>query len=979
MSKHCRFTPVLTKIVCALLMMAGFAVGPSAASGQTPPPATFVNPTLFNGGNILNNYSPIPVQEMAVGDFNHDGFPDIVVLDSNADVNGWGIMFGRGDGTFTAEGSLGTSGFYGNVGSIVTGDFNHDGNLDFAVTYSTNAAVGMLSVYLGNGAGGFTVKGPYSMLGSAYNPVSTGLATADLRGNGNLDLITIDPHNGNGTGAVDVFLGNGDGTFQNAVAVTVNSPQGLALADLNHDGKPDMVVASNANLDGIYVLLGKGDGTFQTPVFYSQGSNSGAFTVAVGQLIAKDNGDVVLGAGNGAYVYLNNGDGTFKTPVLFAGPAWAESIVIADVNGDTKMDLVATSYTSSTVWVLLGTGKGTFTAGTSYSTDGLPQTVVVADFNGDKKLDFATSNSNGEWITVALGNGDGTFRASQGYGYTWNAAINGIATADLNGDGYPDIVQAGGGTGVGIAVQLGSSHGALGSPISTAVGVCGEANRNAVNSIAVGDVTGDGKVDVVATSTNNGFNFCVNNEVAVLAGLGTGKFKAPVFYSTGVTVQSYNVQLADFNGDGKLDIVVSNGDGSLSVLLNKGKGVYGAATVISAASGSGGGSIVVGDFNKDGKLDIAVTDYNQKQINVLLGNGDGTFKSPIGTPSPIIPFALAGGDFNKDGKLDLALTGWGTGDSLTIFTGNGDGTFSVGTTYAFNTWEQCYPSGDAILYWISAGDLNQDGKLDLAIGVQNNACNTEYSGENSWGDALVYTGNGDGTFQLDDGPWLGGGLGTSGIALADFNGDGMIDIAVAGNANWTTQQWVSILQNNTQPASISPLAMTYKAQVVGTSSPAETVIVTNDEKATLDITKVALAGTDPGDFSLKSACGSSLLTGANCTLTVTFKPTAVGKRTATLSITDGDGTQAVSLTGTGEETISGFTPPSGPVGTSVTITGTALTGTTKVTFGGVAASTFKVNSDTQVTATVPTGAKTGKIGVTTNGVTVTSKTNFTVT
>jgi hypothetical protein len=97
-----------------------------------------------------------------------------------------------------------------------------------------------------------------------------------------------------------------------------------------------------------------------------------------------------------------------------------------------------------------------------------------------------------------------------------------------------------------------------------------------------------------------------------------------------------------------------------------------------------------------------------------------------------------------------------------------------------------------------------------------------------------------------------------------------------------------------------------------------------------------------------------------------------------LSITDGAGTQTVSLTGIGEATITGFTPPSGPVGTSVTITGTALTGTTKVTFGGVAASTFTVNSDTQVTATVPTGAKTGKIGITTNGVTITSKTNFTV-
>jgi hypothetical protein len=974
MSKFC-LTPVFGKTVCALMLIAGLALAGSAAFGETPPPATFVNPTLVNGGSVIPNYSPIPVQELAVGDFNNDGVPDLVALDSNANANGWGIMLGKGDGTFQPVAAIGNTGSYGSVGSIVTGDFNHDGNLDFAVTYGEDGSTGYLAVYLGNGAGGFTLKATYSTLGSPYNAVSTGLATADLRGTGHLDLITIDPSSG---GGLDIFSGNGDGTFQAPVTVAVSSPTGVAAVDVNHDGKPDLIVASNANSDGIYVLLNNGSGTFQSPVFYAQGSNSGSLTIAVGQLTTKDNQDVVLGTGNGAYVFLNSGNGTFETPVEYGGPSWANSIVIADVNGDKKNDLVVTSNTSSTVWVLLGNGKGTFTSGTSYSTDGNLQNVVVADFNGDKKLDFATSNSNGQWITVALGNGDGTFRDSQGYGYSWNAAVYGIQTADLNGDGNPDIVLAGGGTGIGITVQLGSSHGALGAPISTAVGVCGEANRNPVNSIAVGDVTGDGKVDVVATLTTSA-GYCENNVVAVLAGLGTGKFKAPVFYSTGTTEQSGSIQLADFKGDGKLDIVVSNADGSLSVLLNKGKGVYEAALVIPAASGTGAGDIVIGDFNKDGKLDIAITDYSQKQINVLLGNGDGTFGSPIGTPSPIDPVTLASGDFNKDGKLDLALTSWDDGGSLVIFTGNGEGAFTVGTTYNFGTWEQCYPSGGSNPYYLGAADFNQDTNLDLAMAVQTNNCGTEYSGENSWGDALVYTGNGDGTFQLEDaGPWLGGGLGTAGIALADFNSDGMTDIAVVGNANWTSQEWATILQNNTLPVSISPLAITYAAKAVGVKGTAETVIVTNDETEPLKIDSVSLTGSDPGDFSLKSACGTSLLGGANCTLTVTFTPTNSGTRTANLSIVDGAGTQTVKLTGNGEQSITSFSPPSGPVGTSVTITGTYLTGTTKVTFDGVPATTFKVNSETEVTATVPAKAKTGKIAVTTNGVTVDSKTSFTV-
>jgi hypothetical protein len=890
---------ILVLALTALLFLAGIVVLP--AQGQTPP--IFVNPTLFNGGSVIPNYSPIPVNVLALGDFNNDGIPDLLTLDDNGNTGGMGIMLGNGAGGFGPVTSIYQISCT-LEGGIVTGDFNNDGNLDFAALYGTpggdcNFNTGTLSIFLGNGAGGFTLAHSYSTLGSVpIHDAVYGLVAADLRGNGHLDLLAIDPNNG-----IDVFLGNGDGTFvAPTAAVPIPSPgnsNSEAVADLNHDGKLDLVVASENNGDGIYVLLGNGDGTFQTPVFYQQGSNSGAMAVAIGPLTKTSHGDVVMGTGNGVYVYLNNGDGTFKTPPALYGPSWTNSIVFADVNHDGKNDLVVSSSSSGAVWFMPGNGKGGFATALAFATAGQPNNVVVADFNGDKKLDFATSNAAGEWISVGLGNGDGTFRASQGNGYGWSNPINGIATADINGDGYPDVVMANGGTGVGISVQLGSSHGALGPATSIAVGACGNANRNAVTSVALGDVSGDKKIDVVTTSTNSGGG-CVNNEVGVLLGSGNGKFKAPVFYSTGTTQQSYSATLANLRGKGLLDIIVSNADGSISVLLNKGKGTYGTANVIAGASGTGAGSIAVGDFNNDGKLDLAITNYSGTAINILLGNGDGTFQAPVINPSPLNPIGIVAGDFNHDGNLDIAVSSWNSGGSFTVLLGNGAGVLTDKATYNFAPWEQCYPSGGSNPYWIQTADLNQDGKLDLALAVQYSSCATQYTGQNVWGDAIVYTGNGDGTFTLDDGPWLAGGEGASGIVLADFNGDGMIDMAVAGAANWTTQEWVSVIQNSTQPVSLSPLQISLGTETVGKASKAQTVVFTNDQTTSLAVSNVSLGGADPGDFTYRSTCPGTLLSGANCSISVTFKPTATGTRTATLQIQDGVGTQSVALTGTGK-------------------------------------------------------------------------------
>lgn len=233
-----------------------------------------------------------------------------------------------------------------------------------------------------------------------------------------------------------------------------------------------------------------------------------------------------------------------------------------------------------------------------------------------------------------------------------------------------------------------------------------------------------------------------------------------------------NVVVGDFNGDGRMDLAVSDqvGGGAAGVLLGNGNGTFGAPTHFSV--GGGTSNLIAGDFNGDGKLDLAVAiGGNVDSVGVLLGNGDGTFGFPAYISVDDEPFGLAAGDFNGDGKLDLAVTSNFT-NAVKILHGNGDGTFTAGATYAVQR-----------AVGIAAADVNGDGKLDLVAAKFG-------SGSDSTSIALLL-GNGDGTFNLSS---LDGGHDPLYVALADFNGDGNLDIAVSNNI--VNSSTVSVLLGN---------------------------------------------------------------------------------------------------------------------------------------------------------------------------------------
>ena len=214
----------------------------------------------------------------------------------------------------------------------------------------------------------------------------------------------------------------------------------------------------------------------------------------------------------------------------------------------------------------------------------------------------------------------------------------------------------------------------------------------------------------------------------------------------------------DLNNDGHLDLVTANSSSNnISVLLGDGKGNFGPATVF--AVGVKPKSIALADFNRDGKLDAVTANFADGTISVLFGNGDGTFQAPQTFAVGIQTISVAAGDMNNDGIPDIVVASTQT-ENTDIFLSNGDGTFQPAQEFVFN-------NGYAGMTQIALGDMNQDGILDV-VGIY------------GYGQGFqVWTGNGDGTFQLWSNPLSYGTIAyPQGLALGDFNGDGKLDVAI---------------------------------------------------------------------------------------------------------------------------------------------------------------------------------------------------------
>jgi flagellin-like hook-associated protein FlgL len=348
--------------------------------------------------------------------------------------------------------------------------------------------------------------------------------------------------------------------------------------------------------------------------------------------------------------------------------------------------------------------------------------------------------------------GTGSFGAMTSF--TTGSLPTSISLGDVNGDGILDMVTADRNDSKA-SVFIGNGDGTFYARSSFSTGTT-------PYSVCLGDVTGDGILDMVTLDGDAG-------KASVFIGNGDGSFKARSSFTTGSTPVS--VSLGDVSGDGILDVVTADWtNGKASVLIGNGDGSFKARS--SVATGTNPCFVRLGDFNGDGSLDMVTADRTDAMASVFIGNGDGTFKARASFATGTQPYSVSLGDVNGDGIIDIVTPDYGA-SKVSVFIGNGDGTF----------YERCSFTTGSGPRSVSLGDVNGDGILDVVSGDQNDA------------KVSVLIGNGDGTCAARTS--FATGANPASVGLGDLNRDGVLDIAVtAGKA--------CVLLSNTQEVTTAP-------------------------------------------------------------------------------------------------------------------------------------------------------------------------------
>jgi hypothetical protein len=698
-----------------------------------------------------------------------------------------------------------------NPAFVATGDFNVDGRPDLAIA---NDVAGSVSVLLNTTSPGAAAPSFAAKQDFTTEPAPLFLAVGDLNGDGRVDLAALNRN----SGSVSVLLnttppGAAAPSFAAKQDFTTGAdPESVAIGDLNGDGMPDLVLTNRAS-DSVSVLLNTTAPGAATATFAAKQDFATRHlpqSVAVGDLNGDGRPDLaVANSSEGTVSVLLNTMAPGAATASFAarhdftaGGTGTFDVAIGDLNSDGKPDLAVVDNLDR-VDVLLNTTVPGATApslahGGGFLAGSTPNSVAIGDLNGDGKPDLATANAKDHTVTVLLNTtppGATTPSFAQHQGFAGGMSPNSVALGDFNGDGLPDLAVT---DTISASVSVLLNTTVPGVPTITPdfpqTGAPAGTNPQAM---AIGDLNGDGKPDLAVVSDSTVLSVLLN---ATMPGAATPSFVAKKDFDTGFGPRS--VAIGDLNGDGKPDLAVATtglfGSGGVSVLLNA--TMPGGITPDFAAAqdfttGRGAISVAIGDLNGDGRPDLAIANLLSNSVSVLLnttmpGAATPSFAAKQDFTTGTLPKSVAISDVNGDGLPDLAVANRQSASVSVLLNTTAPGA----TTPAFAA-KQDFTTGNNA-YSVATGDLNGDGKPDLAVASRDSnsvsvLLNTTAPGATTPAFAAKQD------FPTVEGPtW---------VAIRDLNGDGKPDLAIANFTNGSvSSNSVSVLRNTTAPGATTP-------------------------------------------------------------------------------------------------------------------------------------------------------------------------------
>ncbi|MES2701542.1 MAG: FG-GAP-like repeat-containing protein [Bacteroidota bacterium] len=900
---------------------------------------------------------------VAIGDIDGDGKPDMAVANNGANtVSVYRNTSSSGSITSASFAAQVTFATGSGPRSVAIGDIDGDGKPDLAVANQGSSTV---SVYRNTSSSGSITSGSFAAqitFTTGANPYS--VAIGDIDGDGKPDLAVA---NGNSSGTVSVLRNTGSsgsistGSFATRVAfVTGSQPSSVAIGDIDGDGKPDLAVA-NYGSNTVSVFRNSSSignitsGSFATQVTFATGTQPNS--VAIADIDGDGKTDMVVANLNSATVSVlrntsSSGSitsGSFATQVTYATGSNPYNVAIGDIDGDGKPDLAVANAGSNTVSVLRNTSSsgsitsGSFAAQVTFATGTQPLSVAVGDIDGDGKPDLATANYASSGTVSVLRNtplilppaitsispqagNTGTSVTVTGTNFNTTPSNNIVFFGATQA-----TVTAAGTTSLTATVPVGATYQRV-SVNNTALSLAGYSQYpflptydnsayipGTVNfagkvdftadtyafSVAIGDIDGDGKPDLAVANPGSNTVFVYRN-TSSSGSINSGSFATQVTFTTGTT--PYSVAIGDIDGDGKPDLAVANySSNTVSVYRNtssSGSITMGSfATAVTFTTGSNPICVAIGDIDGDGKPDLAVANQSSNTVSVLRNTGSsgsitsGSFATQVTFAIGAQPRSVAIGDIDGDGKPDLAVANQSSNTVSVLRNTSSSGSITTGSFAPHVTFGTGISPSSVVI-----GDIDGDAMPELAVANQGSSTvsvfrNTGSSGSITTGSFATHV-----TFGTGSSPYS--------VAIGDIDGDGKPDLAVA-NASSST---VSVLRNASSSGSITTGSFATQVTFATGSSPRSVAIGDIDGDGKPD-----LAVADFIDYSVSVLRNSPLI-----------PPPA----------------------------ITSISPAAGNAGTSVTVTGTNFntTPSNNTVFFGATQATVTAASTTSLTATVPVGA-----------------------